>query len=109
MSKKAKTASMKVADAAASTAPVVTTAAQPAQVPQEERNGVTRPRAGGKCAAVWDAMQALYEKNGATPTNKDATDWATATGANVSNAQQEVARFRKFMGISRLTVSASRQ
>ena len=93
MAKKAKV--QKINKAKTAKKAVVTTA-----TPLDEQNGIKRPREGGKCAAVWDAMQAIYEKTGSAPTNADARQWAESTGANVSNAIQEVARYRKFAGLT---------
>lgn len=87
-------------------AKVLTTAHKVPHPKGEVRNGITRPRAGGKCAAVWDAMEALYQQTGNVPTNKDATEWATANGANISNTQQELARWRKWAGLVKPKASA---
>lgn len=71
---------------------------KPAKVQRVVQNGVTRPGP-GKCLDVWEAMEALHAKTGNVPTSKDASDWATANGANVSNATQELSRWRKFAGL----------
>jgi hypothetical protein len=84
---------------AAASKPVVS---KPAKVQRAQRNGVTRPGP-GKCLAVWEAMEALHAKTGNVPTAKDASDWATANKANVSNATQELSRWRKFAGLAKST------
>jgi len=69
-----------------------------AKTPRVQQNGVTRPGP-GKCLDVWEAMEALHAKTGNVPTSADAAAWATANGANVSNATQELSRWRKFSGL----------
>lgn len=75
-------------------------ASKPAKMQRVEQNGVKRPGP-GKCLEVWEAMEALHAKTGNVPTAKDAIDWATAKGANVSNATQELSRWRKFAGLTK--------
>lgn len=69
-------------------------------VQRVKQNGIKRPGP-GKCLAVWEAMEALHAKTGNVPAAKDATDWATANGANASNATQELSRWRKFAGLTK--------
>jgi hypothetical protein len=83
---------------AASAAPVVTAAAKPER---EVRNGVKRPKDGGKCAEVWEALDQLHAA-GVVPTSKDVRDLATAKpGWNENNAMAELSAWRKFMGLSK--------
>lgn len=90
----------------AAPAPVVTTAAT---APQAEarvvQNGVKRPRAGGLCAQVWDALDAL-RASGVDPATKDARDLALAKGWNQNNAVAELSAWRKFHGIARSVLRA---
>jgi len=65
---------------------------------REERNGIKRPGAGGKCAAVWNFCDAFLKKNGTAPTLADARDWAERTGANANNAVIETYQWKRFMG-----------
>ena len=83
--------------AKAAAEPVVTTAAKPER---EVRNGVTRPREGGLCAAVWTALDQLHAA-GVVPVSKDARDLASAKGWNENNALAELSGWRKFNGLVR--------
>lgn len=67
---------------------------------REVRNGVTRPRAGGLCAAVWEALDAMHA-GGVTITAQAVRDLATAKSWNQSNASIEMYQWRKFMGLSK--------
>jgi len=64
-----------------------------------EQNGVKRPSAGGLCRAVWDALDDLREKTGATPTAVDVKALAEANNWNRNNAMIEFYQWRKFNGI----------
>jgi hypothetical protein len=68
--------------------------------PREERNGVKRPAAGGKCAAAWEAFDQMLAA-GTNPTAKAASEWAESVGANASNAMQELYIWRKWTGVSK--------
>lgn len=68
------------------------------QKDREERNGIKRPSAGGKCAAVWDKCDELYEFNGMVPTPKVLKGWAEDNNHNFNNAAIELYRWRNFMG-----------
>lgn len=67
----------------------------PAKV-RDERNGVCRPRAGGKCAAVW----AWCDKH---PDAKlaDVRAWAEKANHNASNAMIEFYRWRRWSGAAK--------
>lgn len=67
---------------------------------REERNGVKRPSIGGLCRAVWDQLDAMYNKSGENPKAKDLREWAEQQGMNTNNASIELYQWRKFMGIS---------
>lgn len=85
-------------------APLVLTAVTTAA--REERNGVKRPKAGGLCAAVWEALDSLLAA-GVEPATKDVRDLATAKGWNLNNATAELSAWRKFNGISRSVLKAA--
>jgi hypothetical protein len=61
---------------------------------REQRNGIKRPSAGGKCRLVWDALDILASKNMATL--KDIKAVAEASGWNPNNATIEFYNWRKF-------------
>lgn len=65
---------------------------------REERNGVKRPSAGGKCRAVWDYLDDAAAK-GTTPKLADVKAHAEEQGWNIANASIELYQWRKFMGI----------
>ena len=75
--------------------PSVQSVATP-KAPREERNGVKRPKGGGKCAAVWTYLDA-----NPTSTAKEIREVAAAKGWNINNAQIELSQWRKFMGIAK--------
>lgn len=95
--------------APAEAAPVETPAAAPAPQPAKPTkappivaNGVQRPRAGGKCAAVWEITEALATGEGATrtmPTIEQVKAAAQAQGLNPTNVSIEYYRCRTFHGV----------
>jgi hypothetical protein len=64
------------------------------------QNGVTRPSAGGRCRAVWDALDAYQRETGEVPTAKVVRDLAADEGWNPNNASIEFYQWRKFNGIT---------
>lgn len=70
---------------------------------REERNGVKRPSIGGKCRAVWDALDALQAEleEGEKVTSAMVKDLANDEGWNPNNASIEFYQWRKFHGISK--------
>lgn len=67
---------------------------------REERNGIKRPSVGGKCRAVWDALDAHAVLTGEDPSSKDVKVLAEAHGWNPNNASIEFYQWRKFNGIT---------
>ena len=69
---------------------------------REERNGVKRPSIGGKCRAVWDALDQLQAEleAGEVVTSKMVKDLATDEGWNANNASIEFYQWRKFNGVT---------
>lgn len=65
-----------------------------------EQNGIKRPSAGGKCRAVWDALDALQTELGTQPTSKQVKVLADTQGWNSNNASIEFYQWRKFNGIT---------
>ena len=63
---------------------------------REKRNGVTRPSAGGKCRAVWDALDDENE----LPSLKRVRELAILHGWNSANAVIELYHWRKFNSLS---------
>ena len=66
------------------------------QKDREERNGIKRPSAGGKCAAVWDEMDQWVATTGEQPTAKDVRTLAAKKGWNVNNAVIEFYQWKRF-------------
>lgn len=62
---------------------------------REERNGIKRPSAGGKCRAIWDYLDAQVAA-GTTPTPKLVRAEAESQGWNTNNAVIELYQWRKF-------------
>lgn len=69
---------------------------------RESRNGVKRPSIGGKCRAVWDALDGLLAEleAGETVTATMVKELAADEGWNVNNASIEFYQWRKFNGIA---------
>ena len=67
---------------------------------RDTRNGVTRPSAGGKCRAVWDALDALANVLEGKPTAERVRELAAEHGFDKTTAQVQFYRWRKFHGIS---------
>lgn len=65
-----------------------------------EQNGIKRPSIGGKCRAVWDALDAYQAETGDVPTAKVVRDLAADEGWNPNNASIEFYQWRKFHGIT---------
>lgn len=66
---------------------------------REERNGVKRPSVGGKCRAVWDALDAMVAE-GNPPASKTVKEMAVVRGWNPNNTVIEFYQWRKFNGIT---------
>lgn len=64
------------------------------------QNGVTRPSAGGRCRAVWDALDAYQRETGELPTAQVVRELAADEGWNPNNASIEFYQWRKFHGIT---------
>lgn len=68
------------------------------RAPAVVQNGVTRPRAGGKCAAVWEITEGLA-KNGTMPDIAQVKAKAEEAGLNPTNVSIEFYRCRAFHGV----------
>lgn len=66
-----------------------------------EQNGVKRPSIGGKCRAIWDALDAYRTETGEMPTSKVVKALAADEGWNPNNASIEYYQWRKFNGIAK--------
>lgn len=73
---------------------------------REKRNGVTRPSVGGKCRAVWDALDRDVEA-GQQPDAKRVRELAEVNGWNPNNAMCELYVWRKFNGLSKPRTAAA--
>jgi hypothetical protein len=66
--------------------------------PAVVQNGVSRPRAGGLCAAVWELTENL-SKSGELPTIGEVKVAAAEKGLNPTNVSIEYYRCRQFHGV----------
>lgn len=66
-----------------------------------EQNGIKRPSAGGKCRAIWDALDEFRAETGELPTSKTVKELAADSGWNPNNASIEYYQWRKFNGIAK--------
>jgi len=66
-----------------------------------EQNGVKRPSIGGKCRAIWDALDAYRAETGELPTSKTVKELAADEGWNPNNASIEYYQWRKYNGIAK--------
>lgn len=66
-----------------------------------EQNGIKRPSAGGKCRAIWDALDEYRAETGELPTSKTVKELAADFGWNPNNASIEYYQWRKFNGIAK--------
>ena len=66
-----------------------------------EQNGIKRPSIGGKCRAIWDALDAYRAETGELPTSKTVKELAADEGWNPNNASIEYYQWRKFNGITK--------
>jgi hypothetical protein len=66
-----------------------------------EQNGVKRPSIGGKCRAIWDALDVYRAETGELPTSKTVKELAADEGWNPNNASIEYYQWRKFNGIAK--------
>lgn len=67
---------------------------------RDEQNGIKRPSIGGKCRAIWDALDVHAETTGDDPTAKDVKAMAADHGWNPNNASIEFYQWRKFNGVN---------
>lgn len=73
-----------------------TEAPAPATKTSDKQNGISRPRAGGKCAAVWDALDKVEGR----VTAEQVRALAAEHGFDKTTAQVQFYRWRKFNGIA---------
>lgn len=66
-----------------------------------EQNGIKRPSIGGKCRAIWDALDEYRAETGELPTSKTVKELAADSGWNPNNASIEYYQWRKFNGIAK--------
>jgi hypothetical protein len=65
-----------------------------------EQNGIKRPSAGGRCRAVWDALDDYRRDEGVLPDAKFVRALAVENNWNPNNASIEFYQWRKFNGIT---------
>lgn len=66
-----------------------------------EQNGIKRPSIGGKCRAIWDALDAYRAETGELPTSKTVRELAADEGWNPNNASIEFYQWRKYNGLGK--------
>lgn len=87
---------------APATAPAEAAPAKPAKVPAVVQHGIPRPRAGGKCAAVWELTEMLAVGEGdarTLPSIEKVKLAAKEQGLNETNVSIEYYRCRQFHGV----------
>lgn len=67
---------------------------------REERNGIKRPSIGGKCRAIWDALDAYRDEVGELPTARVTRDLAADEGWDPTTTSIQFYQWRKFNGIT---------
>lgn len=75
-------------------------AAKAPRADRVEANGIVRPRAGGKCAAVWDIADKISAKKKSPATAAEVMEAGLAQELNESNIRAEYQRWRKFNGLT---------
>jgi hypothetical protein len=101
-------------EAPAPHAPPLPVTAKPVQVAiglkieksRPEQNGVKRPSEGGRCRAVWDALDDYVADTHSQPDAKVVRALAADEGWNPNNASIEYYQWRKFNGITGRTAKA---
>lgn len=68
------------------------------------QNGVRRPKAGGRCDAVWCALDKVLAKGGEGPTLQYVLALAKKQGWNANNARIEFYQWRKFNKLGAVVV-----
>lgn len=68
------------------------------------QNGVRRPKAGGRCDAVWGALDKVSAKGGELPTLQYVLALAEKQGWNANNARIEYYQWRKFNKLGAVVV-----
>jgi hypothetical protein len=64
-----------------------------------EQNGIVRPRAGGKCARVWDIADSISKRTRKPAELAAVLEQTDAEGLNAGNTRVEYQRWRKFNGL----------
>ena len=68
---------------------------------RSEQNGIKRSSIGGKCRAIWDALDEYRAETGELPTSKTVKELAADSGWNPNNASIEFYQWRKYHGIGK--------
>ena len=76
---------------------------KPAKVPQEQANGVTRPKDSTSTGRVWAIVEEMKGRKKDVPARKDVIEAAVAEGINQSTAATQYGRWRQFHGYARET------
>lgn len=87
----------------AETKPAAAKTEKVAREPQEKKNGIARPRAGGTSARIWDISDSLSKLNLKNPQVAKRSDvLAAAENENINGATAatQYGRWRRFNGIT---------
>ncbi len=68
-------------------------------VVKDNKNGVTRPRAGTTTGRIWEISDDLSRKVGAPAKRSDVMDTAKSEGINLSTAATQYGRWRRYHGL----------
>lgn len=105
----AKPAPAKKAATAPAAAPAAKEKKEKAPKPDRvEQNGVVRPKAGGKCDAVWKIADEISRKKKAPAEAGEVMAAGKEQGLNESNIRAEYQRWRKFNGLTGRTPKAAK-
>lgn len=78
-----------------------TKAAKPAREAQPNKNGVTRPRDGGKTSSVWDIADGISSKTREPAKRADVLAAAEKKGINNATAATQYGKWRRYNGLKK--------
>jgi len=69
------------------------------KAPKDEKNGVTRPRAGTSTGKVWEIADAISQETKSPADRKSVVAKCTEAGINPSTAATQYGKWRKYHGL----------